>query len=191
MRRIALILVPIPSFALAAPSSAAPKPIKQTVPFRDATPDPSGSAVGSDGHGSGLLPRKAPIAFKTPAAGKLEVSIRGFHRRVGAAVEMAEMVLAANPTPEVADLAERIKTTQTPKIVELDRMRQQMGMEAATSSGHGSSDDADIPMHSGMMTDEQMKMLDSADGVEACRPVPHADAGAPRRRDRLGRAAAG
>lgn len=85
------------------------------------------------------------------------------------AVEMAEMVLAANPTPEVADLAERIKTAQGPEIAELDRMLEQMGVEAASSSGHGSSHGADMPMHSGMMTDEQMKMLDSADGVEACR----------------------
>lgn len=85
------------------------------------------------------------------------------------AVEMAEMVLAANPTPEVADLAERIKTAQGPEITELDRMLEQMDVEAASSSGHGSTHGADMPMHNGMMTDEQMMMLDSADGVEACR----------------------
>lgn len=85
------------------------------------------------------------------------------------AIEMAEMVLAANPTPEVADLAERIKTAQSPEIAELDRMLEQMGEEPGSSSGPGSAHGADMPMHSGMMTDEQMMMLDGADGVEACR----------------------
>lgn len=80
MRRVLLVLLLLPLLALGGPTLAGPKPkpITQTVTYRDATPDPSGIAVGSDGHCSGLLPREAPIAFKAPAAGKLEVSIGGF-----------------------------------------------------------------------------------------------------------------
>ncbi len=65
---------------VATPSLAAPKPkpINQTVPFRDATLDPSGTAVGSDGHCSGLLPREKAYAFQAPAAGTLKASISGF-----------------------------------------------------------------------------------------------------------------
>jgi uncharacterized protein (DUF305 family) len=88
------------------------------------------------------------------------------------AVDMAEMVLASSPTPDVATLAERIRTAQSPEIAELDAILAEMGEVPAGSSGHGSTHDADMPMHAGMMTDEQMQMLDGADGadgVEACR----------------------
>jgi uncharacterized protein (DUF305 family) len=85
------------------------------------------------------------------------------------AVDMAEMVLASSTTPDVAALAERIRTAQSPEIAELDAILAEMGEVPAGSSGHGSTHDADMPMHAGMMTDEQMQMLDGADGVEACR----------------------
>lgn len=93
----------------------------------------------------------------------------GMHAHHEQAVEMAEMVLAADPTPEVADLAERIKAAQTPEITELEEILELMGEEPGSSTGHGSAHGADTPMHSGMMTDEQMQALDGADGIEACR----------------------
>lgn len=81
MKRIPLALVLITAVAAtAAPSVAAPKPkpIKQEVPFTDATPDYSGWAIGPDSHCAGLLPREEPYVFKAPAAGTLKVSISGF-----------------------------------------------------------------------------------------------------------------
>ncbi|HVF19442.1 MAG TPA: hypothetical protein VNA14_04275 [Mycobacteriales bacterium] len=65
---------------LVTPSHAAPRPQPrtETVPFRDATPDPTGMAVGSDGHCSGLLPREAPHKFTAPARGTLKVTLGGF-----------------------------------------------------------------------------------------------------------------
>lgn len=105
MRRIALALVLVPGLVVAAPSFAAPKPkpVKQTVPFRDATPDPSGLAVGSDGHCSGLLPREAPFAFKAPAAGRLEVAIRGFTGEWALQLRNdKDVVLAADDVPPPA-----------------------------------------------------------------------------------------
>jgi len=80
MRRAPLVgLTALTVFALAAPGmSAPPKPVTQTVPFRDATPDPSGMAVGSDGHCSGLLPREKPHSFTAPARGTVKVTLGGF-----------------------------------------------------------------------------------------------------------------
>jgi uncharacterized protein (DUF305 family) len=83
------------------------------------------------------------------------------------AVEMADMVLTSGPTPEVADLAERIKAAQTPEIEELDVILADMGVEPGHSGGHGSAHGADMPVHEGMMTDEQMRQLEEADGTEA------------------------
>jgi hypothetical protein len=122
MHRIALALVLIPSLALAAPSFAAPKPkpIKQTVPFRDATPDPSGIAVGSDGHCSGLLPREAPIVFKAPAAGKLDVSIRGFTGEWALQLRNdKDAVLAAEdvPPPDFEKLSIKIRKAATINVL--------------------------------------------------------------------------
>ena len=69
----ALVLTALAIPALGKP----PKPIEETVPFRDATADPTGVAVG-DGHCAGLLPQEAPYQFKAPARGTLKVSISGF-----------------------------------------------------------------------------------------------------------------
>lgn len=80
MRRAPLVgLTALALVTLAAPvRSAPPKPVTETVPFRDATPDPSGIAVGSDGHCSGLLPREQPHTFTAPARGTLKVTLGGF-----------------------------------------------------------------------------------------------------------------
>ena len=81
MRRVLLTAVIATTVVgVAAPGGAAPRPKQTTttVPFRDATPDPTGVAVGSDGHCSGLLPRETPHAFTAPARGSLKVTLGGF-----------------------------------------------------------------------------------------------------------------
>lgn len=122
MRRTVLALLLVPSVAFAVPSFAGPKPkpIKQTVPFTDATPDPTGVAVGSDGHCSGLLPREAPIAFKAPGAGKLEVSISGFTGEWALQLRSEkDVVLAADdvPPPSFETLSIKLKKAGTVNVL--------------------------------------------------------------------------
>ena len=81
MRRTVLTLAVVTALGgVVVPSHAAPRPTPttETVPFRDATPDPTGMAVGSDGHCSGLLPREAPYEFTAPLRGTLKVTLGGF-----------------------------------------------------------------------------------------------------------------
>jgi uncharacterized protein (DUF305 family) len=82
------------------------------------------------------------------------------------AVEMSDLVLDAEPTPEVAALAERIKADQEPEIRQLEQMLDHFGVEASSGegghAGHGSGDGAQ-----GMMTDEQMDRLREARGQQA------------------------
>ncbi len=122
MHRALLALLLVPSVALAAPSSAGPKPkpTTQTVTFTDATPDPSGIAVGSDGHCSGLLPRETPIAFKAPSAGRLEVSLGGFTGEWALQLRNdKDVVLAAGdvPPPSFETLSIKVKKAGTIKVL--------------------------------------------------------------------------
>jgi uncharacterized protein (DUF305 family) len=93
----------------------------------------------------------------------------GMREHHAQAVEMADVVLASDPTPDVADLTERIKAAQTPEIEELDAILEEMGVEAHPYGGHGSAHSSGTAMHEGMMTDEQMQQLQDADGTEAQR----------------------
>ena len=83
------------------------------------------------------------------------------------AVEMADLVLAADPSEPVADLARRIKAEQTPEIAQLDAMLATFGAEdAGHGDGHSSMGMSGM---SGMMSDEDMTALGSATGAEASR----------------------
>jgi len=85
------------------------------------------------------------------------------------AVEMSEMVLDSNPSPEVAALAERIKAAQDPEIAELNEMLDHFGVEKDSSGGHSAhgGGDGEAVMHGGMMTDAQMQDLMAASGADA------------------------
>ena len=76
------------------------------------------------------------------------------------AVEMADMVLAAHPSAEVARLAKQIKGAQAPEIEQLDAMLRTFGADG----GHNAHS-----AHGGMMTGAEMQALDAADGAEASR----------------------
>lgn len=79
MRRIALPLLLVATVAVTAtPGLAGPKPIRQEVPFTDATPDVTGLHPASDAHCNGFVPQEKPYVFRAPAAGKLQASIGGF-----------------------------------------------------------------------------------------------------------------
>ncbi len=84
------------------------------------------------------------------------------------AVEMSEMVLAADPPADVAAIAEQIKDAQSPEIEQMETMLADLGEEAdgmAHSGGHGGG----MAGHGGMMSDADMDALMDATGVDAAR----------------------
>lgn len=82
------------------------------------------------------------------------------------AVEMADIVLADQPSPEVAAIAQEIKAAQQPEIDELNGLLDHFGVEADSSGGHGGHGGG-APMHGGMMTDEEMAAFETATGTES------------------------
>ena len=80
------------------------------------------------------------------------------------AVEMSDIVLAANPPAEVAAIAKQIKAAQEPEIQQMDTMLEALGEETdgGAHDGHSSG-------HGGMMSDEDLADLQSATGTEAAR----------------------
>lgn len=84
------------------------------------------------------------------------------------AVEMADMILDAEPRAEITTLAEQIRAEQQPEIDLLEGMLDDFGVEADSSGGHGGhGGGGDMPMHAGMMTEQQMEQFDQAQGVDA------------------------
>ena len=86
------------------------------------------------------------------------------------AVEMSDMVLDSDPSPEVEALAEKIKAAQTPEIDELEAMIEHFGAEDVSGGAHGGGHGGgDAAGHGGMMTEEDLQALDDATGVDASR----------------------
>ncbi len=82
------------------------------------------------------------------------------------AVEMSDIVLAANPPSEVAALAEQIKGAQAPEIEQMNTMLADLGQPAGGMS-HGGGHMAGG--HGGMMSDADMAALEAATGTDAAR----------------------
>jgi uncharacterized protein (DUF305 family) len=82
------------------------------------------------------------------------------------AVEMSDIVLAANPPSEVAALAEQIKGAQAPEIEQMSTMLADLGQPAGGMS-HGGGHMAGG--HGGMMSDADMAALEAATGTDAAR----------------------
>lgn len=78
------------------------------------------------------------------------------------AVEMSDMVLAADPPAPVAELARQVKAAQRPEIEQMDRMLADLGADP-DSGGHSAGG------HSGMMSGADMETLMNATGTEAAR----------------------
>jgi uncharacterized protein (DUF305 family) len=84
------------------------------------------------------------------------------------AVEMADIVLADEPAPEVADIAEQIKAAQQPEIEQLNQMLDHFGTAADSSGGHGGAHGGGgAPMHGGMMTEQELAEFEAASGTDA------------------------
>jgi len=84
------------------------------------------------------------------------------------AVEMSEMVLAADPPAEVAAIARQVQAAQDPEIEQMEKMLADLGEETggmAHSGGHS----AGMAGHGGMMSDGDMAALMDASGSDAAR----------------------
>ena len=78
------------------------------------------------------------------------------------AVEMSDMVLAADPPAPVAELAQQVKAAQAPEIEQMDQMLGDLGADA-DSGGHSAGG------HGGMMSNADMQLLMDATGTDAAR----------------------
>ena len=80
------------------------------------------------------------------------------------AVEMSDIVLAANPPAEVAAVARRVKGEQSPEIEQMDQQLAALGepTDGGAHPGHSSG-------HDGMMSDDDLAALKAATGTDAAR----------------------
>lgn len=84
------------------------------------------------------------------------------------AVEMSDMVLAADPPEAVAAVARKIKDAQSPEIEQMTDMLTDLGQDSGDTShmgGHSSG----MTGHGGMMSDADMDALMNATGTDAAR----------------------
>lgn len=122
----------------------------------DSTTGTTGDAGSSSSTSQGADFNDADVAFAT-----------GMKPHHAQAVEMSDLVLASDPSPEVAALAERIKAAQTPEIAELDDMLDHFGADGGGhGGGHGGGSGGG---HGGMMSDQDLEALAEATGPEASR----------------------
>ena len=84
------------------------------------------------------------------------------------AVEMSEMVLAADPPAEVAAIAQQVKDAQAPEIEQMKMMLTDLGEEPA-GEVHSGGHSAGMAGHGGMMSDADMDALMDATGTDAAR----------------------
>jgi len=84
------------------------------------------------------------------------------------AVEMSEMVLAANPPAEVAAIARRVQAAQDPEIEQMEKMLADLGEETG-GTPHSGGHSAGMAGHGGMMSDADMAALMDASGSDAAR----------------------
>jgi uncharacterized protein (DUF305 family) len=84
------------------------------------------------------------------------------------AVEMSEMVLAADPPAEVAAIAQQIKDAQAPEIEQMKTMLADLGEEPAEGA-HSGGHSPGMAGHGGMMSDADMAALMDASGIDVAR----------------------
>jgi uncharacterized protein (DUF305 family) len=77
------------------------------------------------------------------------------------AVEMSDLADGRAESPEVIDLAERIKAAQDPEIEQMTGWLEYWGQEAPEGMDHGGMEGMD-----GMMSEEDMTALEEASGPE-------------------------
>lgn len=120
---------------------------------------------------SGSAP--APSSIAIPANATYDAQDVAFARDMRPhhqqAVEMADILLAKNPSAPLRALAEKIRAEQTPEITTLDGLLQSYGA-TASGSGHGGGDGGSEAAHMtmpGMMSEAEMADFRAAAGAAA------------------------
>ena len=132
----------------------------------DTATSDSGSSTGGMDHGSSSASTAPSEGAATSAMGNdadvaFLIGMKPHHEQ---AVEMSDMVLAADPPAPVAELAQQVKAAQAPEIEQMDQMLADLGQDA---DGAMMSDG--MAGHGGMMSDGDMEMLMDATGADASR----------------------
>ena len=84
------------------------------------------------------------------------------------AVEMSEMILAADPPAGVAAIAKQIEGAQGPEIKQMTMMLGALGQKV-DGQAHSGGQATGMAGHGGMMSDQMMADLNGATGTEAAR----------------------
>lgn len=119
-------------------------------------------------------PTVATGGSSTTTAGKAEFNeadvafVSGMVPHHRQAVQMAEAILAEDPSDPVRTLAEEIKAAQQPEIEQLNGILEAFG-EEPSGGGHGAAhgDGSAATEHGGMTSDAEMQALTDASGLEA------------------------
>ena len=127
------------------------------------------TACGGGGNDTGSSTGGSTSAAQTAEGNDADVAfLTGMKPHHEQAVEMSELVLAADPPAEVAAIAQRVKDAQSPEIEQMDEMMAALGGQVdgtAHSGGHSEG----MAGHGGMMSDSDMEALEGATGTDAAR----------------------
>jgi uncharacterized protein (DUF305 family) len=116
--------------------------------------EPGSGHSSSDTHTDDAQANDAEVAFL--------IGMRPHHEQ---AVEMSDIVLAANPPAEVAELATQVKDAQAPEIEQMNAMLADLGKSSDPAEHGGEHAGA----HGGMMSEDELAALKAATGTEAAR----------------------
>ena len=121
----------------------------------------SGSSSGEHGGGHSGGDKDSESAEGNAADVEFLTGMKPHHEQ---AVEMSDIVLAANPPAEVAKIAQQIKDAQSPEIEQMDQMLTALGedTDGGAHDGHSSG-------HGGMMSEQDLADFKAATGTEAAR----------------------
>ena len=75
------------------------------------------------------------------------------------AVEMSDLVLAADPPAPVAELARQVRAAQAPEIEQMEQMLDDLDQDVGSHSG----------AHGGMLSEADLRTLEEATGTDAAR----------------------
>lgn len=126
----------------------------------DGTDSAGSSSEQGDGHSSSDTQPENAQANDADVA--FLIGMRPHHEQ---AVQMSDIVLAADPPAEVAALATQIKDAQAPEIEQMNVMLADLG----ESADPGEHDGEHAGSHGGMMSDDELAALEAATGTEAAR----------------------
>ncbi len=128
------------------------------------------TACGSSGDDTAAANGGSSTSAETAKGNDADIAfLSGMKPHHEQAVEMSEMVLAANPPAEVAAIAQQIKGAQAPEIEQMTTMLADLGEGADGGHSMGSGMDMGAAGHEGMMSDAMMTALDDATGTDAAR----------------------